>query len=157
MVTMAQRIEALRTERNLSRPALASALGFPRMAPEKFETGRQTPSLDQQKKLAAFFNVSLPYLRGEVDERGAGELSWLEKAYTEPDPAPVPAPKKPAAPVVVAQSAGGSGDGAVFSALVNSKSFQTMIRSVVLDVLRSPEGQDILRQAIRKEMPNNRK
>ena len=59
--------------------------------------------------------------------------------------------------MVVAQSEGGSGDGAVFSALVNSKSFQTMIRSVVLDVLRSPEGQDILRQAIRKEMPNNRK
>ena len=157
MVTMAQRIEALRTERNLSRPALASALGLPRMAPEKFETGRQTPTQDQQKTLAAFFNVSLPYLRGEVDERGAGELSWLEKAYTEPDPTPAPAPKKPAAPVVVAQSEGGSGDGAVFSALVNSKSFQTMIRSVVLDVLRSPEGQDILRQAIRKEMPNNRK
>ena len=66
-------------------------------------------------------------------------------------------PPKPAAPVVVAQSEGSSGDGAVFSALVNSKSFQTMIRSVVLDVLRSPEGQDILRQAIRKEMPNNRK
>ena len=44
MVTMAQRIEALRTERNLSRPALASALGLPRMAVEKFETGRQTPS-----------------------------------------------------------------------------------------------------------------
>ena len=52
MVTLAQRMEQLRTERNLSRPALAAALGFPRMAVEKFETGRQTPTQDQQKKIA---------------------------------------------------------------------------------------------------------
>lgn len=43
MVTMAQRIEALRTEKGLSRPALAAALGLPRLSIEKFETGRQTP------------------------------------------------------------------------------------------------------------------
>ena len=64
MVTMAQRIEALRTERNLSHPALASALGLPRMAVEKFETGRQTPTQDQQAKMAAYFGVSQFYLRG---------------------------------------------------------------------------------------------
>ena len=44
MITMAQRIEALRTERGLSRPALSAALGFPKTAVEKFETGRQTPT-----------------------------------------------------------------------------------------------------------------
>ena len=44
MVTIAQRIETLRTERNMNRPALAAALGFPKTAIEKFETGRQTPS-----------------------------------------------------------------------------------------------------------------
>ena len=43
MITLAQRIEALRTERGLSRPALSQALGFPKNAAEKFETGRQTP------------------------------------------------------------------------------------------------------------------
>lgn len=150
MVTMAQRIEALRTERGLSRPALSAALRFPKNAAEKFETGRQTPSQDQQKKLAEFFGVSLGYLRGEVDERGDGELTWLEKAYVE-EPAPVPAPKKPAAPVVV-QSSGGSQEGAVFSALLNSKSFQGVVRAAVLDVLRSPEGQTLLRQAVRKEL-----
>ena len=32
MVTMAQRIEALRTEKGLSRPALAAALGLPRLS-----------------------------------------------------------------------------------------------------------------------------
>ena len=47
---------------------------------------------------------------------------------------------------------GGSQDGAVFSALLNSKSFQGVVRSAVLDVLRSPEGQELLRQAVRKEL-----
>ena len=46
MITMAQRIEALRTERGLSRPALSAVLGFPKTAVEKFETGRQTPTQD---------------------------------------------------------------------------------------------------------------
>ena len=68
MVTMAQRIVELRSERGLSRPALSAALGFPRMAVEKFETGRQTPTQDQQEKLASFFGVSVFYLRGAVLE-----------------------------------------------------------------------------------------
>ncbi len=55
MVTMAQRIEELRTQKGISRPALSAALGLPRTAAEKFETGRQTPSQDQQKKLAEYF------------------------------------------------------------------------------------------------------
>ena len=49
MITLAQRIEALRTERGLSRPALSQALGFPKNAAEKFETGRQTPTREQQE------------------------------------------------------------------------------------------------------------
>ena len=151
MVTMAQRIEALRTERNLSRPALSAALGFPKNAAEKFETGRQTPSQDQQKKLAEFFGVTLAYLRGEVDVREEGQGTWLERAYAEEDPTPAPAPQRPQAPVV-AQSSGGGQEGAVFNALLNSKSFQGVVRAAVLDVLRSPEGQALLRQAVRREM-----
>lgn len=151
MVTMAQRIETLRTERNLSRPALSSALGFPKNAAEKFETGRQTPSQDQQKKLAEFFGVTLAYLRGEADVREEGQGTWLEQAYAEETPAPAPAPKRPEAPVVV-QSSGGSQDSAVFSALLNSKSFQSVVRAAVLDVLRSPDGQALLRQAVRREL-----
>ena len=57
MITMAQRIEALRTQRGLSRPALSAALGLPRTAIEKFETGRQTPTQDQQSKLAQYFGA----------------------------------------------------------------------------------------------------
>ena len=57
MVTMAQRIEALRTEKGLSRPALAAALGLPRLSIEKFETGRQTPSQEQQQKRETVLDV----------------------------------------------------------------------------------------------------
>ncbi len=91
MVTLAQRIEELRTARGLSRPALAAALGFPRTAIEKFETGRQTPTQDQQNKLASYFGVSLFYLRGETND--TTQMSdWMDGAFLD-EPAPVPAPQ----------------------------------------------------------------
>ena len=106
MITMAQRIEALRTEKGLSRPALSAALGLPKSAAEKFETGRQTPTQDQQQKLASFFGVSLFYLRGESDDRTQME-NWLNSSFTdEPQPQ---APVRPQAPArQVAASAGGA-------------------------------------------------
>ena len=92
MVTLAQRIEELRTARGLSRPALAAALGFPRTAIEKFETGRQTPTQDQQNKLASYFGVSLFYLRGETND--TTQMSdWMDGAFLD-EPAPVPAPRR---------------------------------------------------------------
>ena len=152
MVTIAQRIEALRMQKALSRPALAAALGLPRMSVEKFETGRQTPSQDQQAKLAQYFGVSLAYLRGESDDPSSTD-TWLSGNVADEPAVPRPVPKaapRPAAQVV--QSSGGDGDGAVFSALLKSKSFQDMVRSAVLEVLRSPEGQQLLAKAIRKEL-----
>lgn len=156
MVTMAQRIEALRTEKGLSRPALAAALGLPRMSVEKFETGRQTPTAEQQKKLASFFGVSLFYLKGESDDRTDMD-NWLNNSYQEDyDTVPAPAIRRVAPtprPAVVAQSSSaGKEDSAVFSALLKSASFQNMVRSTVLEVLRSPEGQSLIAQAVRKEL-----
>ena len=151
MITMAQRIEALRTERGLSRPALSAALGFPKTAVEKFETGRQTPTQDQQDKLASYFGVSLFYLRGESDDPTRME-SWLNTGYVEEEPAPRPVPR-PAAPKIVAQSsAAGQNDSNMFSAFMKSKSFQDLLRAPVLDVLRSPEGQELIAKAVRKEV-----
>ena len=151
MITMAQRIEALRTERGLSRPALSAALGFPKTAVEKFETGRQTPTQDQQDKLASYFGVSLFYLRGESDDPTRME-SWLNTGYVEEEPAPRPVPR-PAAPKIVAQSsAAGQNDSNMFSAFMKSKSFQALLRATVLDVLRSPEGQELIAKAVRKEV-----
>ncbi len=153
MVTMAQRIEALRIEKGLSRPAFSTTLGFPKNAAEKFETGRQTPTQQQQEKMAAFFGVSLFYLRGETNDRTVMD-NWLNMSFQDEPAAPAPAPRKaaPAAPVVMAQSSGGDEDSPMVNAFLKSKSFQTMLRSTVLEVLRSPEGQELLAKAVRKEL-----
>ena len=147
MVTIAQRIEALRTQKGMSRPGLSAALGMPRQAVEKFETGRLTPNQEQQAKIAAYFGVSLEYLRGESDDPTTMD-SWLNGNV--PDDAP-PSPPPVARPRIVQSSGGNDDDGAVFSALLKSKSFQTMVHDTVLEVLRSPEGQELLAKAIRKE------
>lgn len=148
MVTMAQRLEALRTERGLSRPALSAALGFPKTAMEKFETGRQTPTQDQQRKLADYFSVTLPYLRGESDDPNQGD-SWLAGGLPEEEPVRAPAAppvqKKPR-PAAVQE------DGAVFGALLKSPSFQALMRGAALEALRSPEGQELLAKAVRREL-----
>lgn len=151
MVTMAQRIEALRTEKGLSRPALSAALGLPKSAAEKFETGRQTPTQDQQQRLASFFGVSVFYLRGESDDRTQME-NWLNNSFSDEPAQPVrparPAPERPA----VTATSGGQGEGAVFSALLKSKAFQDMVQKAVMEALRSPEGQSLIASAVRKEM-----
>ena len=149
MVTMAQRIEALRTEHNLSRPALATALGLPRTAIEKFETGRQTPTKEQQQKLADFFGVSVFYLRAESDDRTT-QQSWMDMAYAQED-APVSYTPKKAKPAPQPATPVGEG-GTVFDAVLQSRGFQDMLRTAVLEALKSSEGQDLLTQAIRKEL-----
>lgn len=126
MVTMAQRIEALRTEKGLSRPALAAALGLPRLSIEKFETGRQTPSQEQQQKLAGAFGVSLPYLRGETDDPTSMD-NWLSGAVPQEDVVLPKAVRKATAAVVAQSGDSSKSDGAVFSALLKSDSFKALV------------------------------
>ena len=154
MVTMAQRIEALRTEAGLSRPAASQALGFPKNAFEKFETGRQTPTKEQQEKMASYFGVSLFYLRGESNDRTRQE-DWMSGALpAEEEDAPVyrpaPAPKKvrtePAAP----QSA------TMLDALFAGKAAREQFKAMVLEVLRSPEGQAVIAQTVWKELAKHK-
>ena len=152
MVTLAQRIETLRTEKGLSRPALAAQLQLPRMSIEKFETGRQTPSKEQQDKMAEFFGVSLFYLRGESNDRTRQE-NWMDGDFVDDEP-PAPAPRKAVRTAPVQTS--GEQQGNLFDSLFSSRAFQDMLRSTVLDVLRSPEGQNLLTQAIRKELARQR-
>ena len=148
MVTMAQRLEALRVERGISRPALSAALGFPKTAMEKFETGRQTPTQNQQRKLADYFGVTLPYLRGESDDPAEGD-SWLSGNVPAEEPV-----RTPAAPPVQKKTrpAAVQEDGAVFGALLKSPSFQALMRDAALEALRSPEGQALLDKAVRREL-----
>ena len=151
MVTLAQRIEELRTARGLSRPGLAAALGFPKTSIEKFETGRQTPTQDQQNQLASYFGVSIFYLRGETND--TTQMSdWMDGAFLD-EPAPAPAPKQA---VKASASSGGEG-GTMFDAFLTSKKFQETLRAAVLDTLRTPEGQEILAKAIRRELAGRQK
>ena len=148
MVTMAQRIEQLRTEMNLSRPALAVALGLPKNAPEKFETGRQSPTKEQAQKLADFFGVSMFYLRGESNDRTRMD-DWMETALSANDEGHVPIQPKKSKPQSEVAS---SGQGTIFDSFLKSKAFQDMVRTTVAEVLRSPEGQELIAKAVQKEL-----
>ena len=153
MVTMAQRIEALRTEAGLSRPPASQALGFPKNAFEKFETGRQTPTKEQQEKMASYFGVSLFYLRGESNDRTRQEdwMSGALPAEEEDSPVyrPAPAPKK-----VKAEPAPQSAT--MLDALFAGKAAREQFKAMVLEVLRSPEGQAVIAQAVWKELAKHK-
>lgn len=150
MVTLAQRLEALRSEKGLTRPALSTALGLPRNAIEKFETGRQTPTKEQQQKIAAYFEVSVPYLKGESDDP-TSMANWMTTALSGAEPEPdVPVRRAaPAAPKP--QSASGS-QGGILAALLSNKAFHDTLRAEILEVLRSGEGQTLLAQIVKKEI-----
>lgn len=93
MITMAQRIEALRVEKGLSRPQLSAALGLPRSAMEKFETGRQTPTPGSAEEAGGLFRcLSVLPSRGERRPY-PGWSPGLSGAVDEP-----PAPPRPAVP-----------------------------------------------------------
>ena len=146
METLGQRLEELRTERGMSRPALSAALGLPKSAAEKFETGRQTPTKEQQDKIAAYFGVSIFYLRGESSDRTRQE-DWMDAAaYSDEEPVfipkPTPKPKKAPEPA----------QGGMLDALLASKQVQELLRATVLDTLRSPEGQALVAKAVRREL-----
>ncbi len=147
MITLAQRITELRTQKSMSRPELSLALGLPRTAVEKFETGRQTPTQEQQKKMAAFFGVSLFYLRGESNDPTTQD-SWMNSSF----------PDKPVAPSVKSKPASASvprsnaGAGSMLDPILKSDGFQQAVRSAVLDVLRSKEGQQLLEQAVARHL-----
>ena len=139
MVTLAQRLEALRTKKNISRVDLAAAMGMPRLSIEKFETGKLTPSKEQQEKLAAYFGVTVPYLRGESDDLVSME-SWLSgNVPDEPEIQPVKKPKPKLSEVEKEENA-------MFNLLLRSESF----KNAVLAVLKTPEGQKLVAEAARK-------
>lgn len=154
MVTMAQRIEELRSEQGMSRPALAAALKLPKMAIEKFETGRQSPTKEQAQAMADFFGVSIFYLKGESNDRTRQD-AWLDAAYSAAQGEHIPIPAKAAKPKAQTQTNLDS-QGNIFESFLRSKQFQETLRSTVLDVLRSPEGQDLIARAVRTELNRQR-
>ena len=145
MVNLAQRIETLRTARSISRPALAKELGFPRTALEKFETGRQTPTQDQLKKLADYFGLTVHELK-----EGEGDMSaWMDGAFLDE---PKAAALQPGPRLKPAQTSNDGGNGSMMDALLTSSKFREAMQEAALEALRTPEGQELLANIVRKEL-----
>ena len=90
--------------------------------------------------------MSIFYLRGESDDRTRQE-SWLEGAYQE-DPVQSPPPRRE--PRSSAQSVGG--EGTVFDSFLRSAPFQEVVRTLVLDLRRCPEGDELVSRSVRREL-----
>ena len=58
------RIKQLRLEKGISQSDVASVVGITRQAVSHYEHGIRNPRLETCKKLADFFEVSVPYLQG---------------------------------------------------------------------------------------------
>ncbi|MDO4459118.1 MAG: helix-turn-helix domain-containing protein [Clostridia bacterium] len=144
MIKISKRIEELRKERGLSAYQLCNELGFPKMSIEKFEAGKLTPTKLQQEKIARFFGVSTDYLTGENDdtmtqwirddERQASRQISRQSITT--------VPKK----TVKQQSETQSNTGSMMDAFANSEVF----KKAVLEVLKTPEGMELIRKALCK-------
>lgn len=140
MVSMAKRIEELREKKKMSRVELSAALGFPKMQMEKFETGRLTPSKQQQQKMAEYFGVSVDYLTGVSDDdktmaawlNDDGPRVVIQKAAPQPKPKPT-------------EQISGS-EVNIFASLLKSEDF----KQAVIEVLKSPEGRELIRKAAGK-------
>lgn len=62
------RLSELREKLNLSQREVAHDLGITPQAISLYETGKREPKLEVWKKLANYFNVSVPYLLGLEDK-----------------------------------------------------------------------------------------
>ena len=147
MTSISQRIEELRSRKGISRPAMAAALGFPKISIEKFETGRLTPNQEQQKKMAEYFGVSVEYLRGESNDPTTMD-NWLSGNVPEDEPQVVIQPKK----TIVASAESSNNDTAPLTAMLRSEAFRALVRETVVEVLKSTEGQKMIANAVKSEM-----
>lgn len=146
MISLGGRIEELRSERALSRAALCAELNFPKNAIEKFETGRQTPTKAQQERMAEYFGVSLLYLRGETNDR-TRMSTWMEEVPDEPADE-LPAAVKKAAATAKKQKEP-KPEGGILDGLLATDQVKSLLRDIVLETLRSPEGQAAIRKALK--------
>ena len=139
MVKLSKRIEELRTEKGMSRYQLCQAMGFPKMTIDKFETGRLTPTKQQLEKLAAYFGVTADYISGENDDT---ITQWIiQSEREEARKAVPPAPKK-----TVKQSSETQGS---TNSMMDAFTGSELFRQAVLEVLKSPEGIELIRKAMR--------
>lgn len=69
MAVFAQRLKSLREELGYLQKELASKLDISRSTLGSWESGNRVPELGTVQRLADFFNVSVDYLLGRIDNR----------------------------------------------------------------------------------------
>ena len=72
------RLIALRKQRGLTQPQMASACGIHVNSIKKYESGHGLPSLDALKKIARALHVSTDFLLFEEQERGPSQELALQ-------------------------------------------------------------------------------
>lgn len=78
------RLKELRQERGLSQDELAKCLGITRQSISYYENGDRNPSKKIWKSLADFFNVSVPYIQGEIDTELIAKIAKMAFCLLEP-------------------------------------------------------------------------
>lgn len=61
------RIKELRQSKGLTQAELAKKVGVTRQAVSLYEKGQRKPKIETRQKLAKYFGVSVPYIKGELD------------------------------------------------------------------------------------------
>lgn len=72
-------LKKLRKERGLNQSTLAKELNISVSAYGNYELDQREPSIENLKKLADFYNVSIDYLVGRKTQRPFGE--WTDEDY----------------------------------------------------------------------------
>lgn len=73
------RIKEVRKKKGLSLQQVADAVGLGNNTISRYETGKREPKLETWKKLADFFNVSVPYLQGIEDKHNGYSKEYIYK------------------------------------------------------------------------------
>ncbi|MGI1820125.1 helix-turn-helix domain-containing protein [Lactobacillus johnsonii] len=77
---MKTRLKELRMEKGLTQENIAKGFGVTQQAISLYEQGRHEMKLKTLKKIADFFDVSVPYLQGFVDDNiSPRDLNAVEK------------------------------------------------------------------------------
>lgn len=69
MATFAERLKALRSEKNMTQTDLAKLLGLSTSAISMYERGVREPNFETLNSIAAFFNVDVEYLLGKRESK----------------------------------------------------------------------------------------
>lgn len=73
------RIKELREKKDVSQGDLAKVIGLTRQAISNYENNERTPNKEIWEKLASYFNVSVPYLKGAYSKKEI--LEKLQQEY----------------------------------------------------------------------------